>query len=96
MKREVIIAKLQPYKGELRKLGVSSLSLFGSVARGEATGGSDVDLAARVGRRVDLFRFATINVRLSEMLDHKVDLICEPVRKRALQEEIDRDRVRVF
>ena len=45
MDRNVIIATLRGREAELRALGVVSLSLFGSAARGDATEASDIDVA---------------------------------------------------
>jgi predicted nucleotidyltransferase len=45
--RERVAALLAAHAGELRALGVLSLDLFGSVARGEARPDSDVDLLVR-------------------------------------------------
>jgi len=42
MDRSGIIAKLREHESELRAAGIVRLSLFGSVARGEATAQSDV------------------------------------------------------
>jgi uncharacterized protein len=44
MECEEAIAKLREHEAELRQLGVEGLYLFGSTARGEARGDSDVDL----------------------------------------------------
>jgi predicted nucleotidyltransferase len=44
MKRDEVLAILDAHREELQKLGVKSLSLFGSVARDEAHADSDVDL----------------------------------------------------
>jgi predicted nucleotidyltransferase len=66
MDKATAIAKLRRHEAELRKLGVVSLSLFGSTARGEAGRGSHVDVAVRLekidggfayfGRLVDVER----------------------------------------
>jgi predicted nucleotidyltransferase len=98
MKIDQIIATLKASEPELRRLGVSSLSLFGSTARGEAGPSSDVDIAAQFDEasRVGAFRFATIADRLAELLGSPVDLVGEPARKTAMQHNIDRDRLRVF
>jgi uncharacterized protein len=45
--RQTAIERLKAHEGELRAMGVSGLSLFGSVSRGDARPDSDVDLAAR-------------------------------------------------
>jgi uncharacterized protein len=92
------LARLKSHEVELRHMGIASLSLFGSVARGEARPNSDVDLAATFSdnARVGMFAFAAISKRLAELLDTPVDLVGEPARKLTLQQQIDRDRVRVF
>lgn len=96
--RAAILKRLRAHRSELLRLGVEGLSLFGSVARGQAGAASDVDLATRLdGRKArDLFDLSVIHGRLSEIVGAPVDMVSEPVRKAALQAEIDRDRVRVF
>ena len=48
MDREQVIARLRAHERELRAAGVVQLSLFGSVARGEARPDSDVDVAVKL------------------------------------------------
>ena len=102
MDRDTIIAKLKAREPEFRQLGVESLSLFGSSARRENTGLSDVDVAVKLDRSVmpKGFRYAgrleALRKRLEETLDCPVDLVPEPVVKARLQEAIDRDRVVAF
>jgi uncharacterized protein len=98
MDREQVIARLKAYERELRAAGVIQLSLFGSVARGEAGPESDVDVAVKLdpSHRIDLFQFYGLAERLESLLDAKVDLISEPVERAALRERIERDRARVF
>jgi predicted nucleotidyltransferase len=98
MDKEQAIRTLKAHEAELRALGVQRLSLFGSLARGEAGPESDVDIAAEFNRemRVGMFRFVEINDRLREMLGTAVDLVGEPARRPRMQAEIDRDRIHVF
>jgi predicted nucleotidyltransferase len=101
MERERVIAALKAHERELRAAGVESVSLFGSVARGEDSAG-DVDLAVRLGEGFSapglnyFSRLAELEGRLSGMLGCKVDVIEEPVRKQRFQREIDRDRALAF
>lgn len=44
MERDVALAKISALRPELTEMGVHSLSVFGSVARGEAAGASDIDV----------------------------------------------------
>lgn len=93
-----IIAILRAHEGELRAAGIRRLSLFGSVARGEAESSSDVDLAAELDpdARMDLFRLTALERRIAELLARPVDLLPEPAEKQRLQAKIDRDRRRAF
>ncbi len=95
---EEVIALLRAHQAELRQVGIRRLSVFGSVARGEAEADSDVDLAAELdpNAHVGLFRLTAIERRLGEIVGHPVDLIPEPVEKQRLQANIDRDRRRAF
>ena len=95
---DAVISKLRAHEAELRAAGIRHLSLFGSVARGEAEAGSDIDLAAEVDRdaHLGLFGLAALERRLSEILGRKVDLLSEPVEKQRQQRNIDRDRRRAF
>ena len=46
MDKSAVISKLRAHQSELRAAGITSLSLFGSLARGDAHAQSDVDLLA--------------------------------------------------
>ncbi|HZD51946.1 MAG TPA: nucleotidyltransferase domain-containing protein [Woeseiaceae bacterium] len=96
--RETIVRTLRTHQGELQQLGVAGLSLFGSVARGEATPDSDVDVAITVDRNrmLSLLDVGGIQDRLQELLRTQTGIVVEPAKKRAVQQEIERDRVRVF
>ena len=95
---EHMIATLRAHEGELRRAGIRHLSLFGSVARGDATVDSDVDLAVEFAppARMDLFRLTALERRITEILGRRVDLLPEPVEKPRLRANIDRDRRLAF
>jgi len=101
MNRDQAINTLKAHERELRAAGVVSVSLFGSVARGENTA-HDVDVVVRLGANfsepgLDYFsRLDDLEERLSNILGWKVDVVEEPVRKERLQREIDRDRAVAF
>jgi predicted nucleotidyltransferase len=102
MDKDTIIAKLNEHRVELQKLGVVSASLFGSMARGDNSHTSDVDIAvkldpARTPRGLDYIGYVdAIQERLEAVLQKEVDVVPEPARKQRLQEQIDRDRVVAF
>ena len=95
---EDVIATLRAHQAELHRAGIRHLSLFGSVARGDATAESDVDLAAEFNpaTRMDLFRLTALERRIAEILGRRVDLLPEPVEKPRLRANIDRDRRLAF
>jgi uncharacterized protein len=101
VERNRVIAALKAHEEELRMAGVLSMSLFGSVARGEGSA-NDVDVAVRLGENFSapgfnyLSRLSDLEGRLSGILGCKVDVIEEPVRKKRFQTEIDRDRALAF
>ena len=98
MEREAAISRLKAHEAELRALGVMGLSLFGSVARGDAGPNSDVDLAARFdpAAEVGMFKYGAILQRLHALLRAPVDLVGEPARTARMQAQIDRDRALVY
>ena len=93
-----VIATLRAHEAELRQAGLRSLSLFGSVARGESETDSDIDLAAEFdpAARMDLLQLTALERRIAELLGRPVDLLSEPVEKHRLQDQINRDRRRAF
>ncbi len=93
-----VIATLQKHEAELRHAGIRRLSLFGSVARGDAEVGSDVDLVAELDpeARIGLFALSALERRLAELVGRPVDLLPEPVEKLRLRVNIERDRIRAF
>ena len=101
MSRDEVIAVLQSYEGELRAAGVLSVSLFGSMARGEKFP-KDVDLAVRLGTGFarpgfEYFtRIDELKERFRDLLGYAVDLVEEPVERERLQREIDKDRAVAF
>jgi hypothetical protein len=93
MERDQALRLLREHMDELRAMGVESLSIFGSVARGEAGPDSDVDVLAEIGPGIGLFKFVDIRDRLEEILGRPVDLATEDalrhwVRERVLSEAI--------
>ncbi|MGH9334698.1 MAG: nucleotidyltransferase family protein, partial [Vicinamibacteria bacterium] len=71
---EPIVARLRAQRPLLQRYGVSTLSLFGSVARGEAEEDSDVDLLVEFSRPIGFFEFVRLKRALEEILGRRVDL----------------------
>lgn len=100
--RSELLAVLRAHEAELRARGVESLTLFGSVVRGEATVTSDVDLAVRPGvgfsaGGFDHFgRLDALRDRLVALLGCDVDLVEETATRAPLRQVIEREGVRAF
>lgn len=78
MSKNEVIRVLSAHKAELRAMGVSSLALFGSTVRNNASRESDVDLVVEFDpdEHVGLFGFIELQHRLEKILDvTKVDLV---------------------
>jgi uncharacterized protein len=95
MDKDRIIVILRDHAPELKAAGLVHLRVFGSVARGEASAQSDVDLMADFDRskRITLLTVARLESRLGDLLGAKVDLssadwMKEPVRRQALREAV--------
>lgn len=70
---------------------VKRLSLFGSMARGEATEQSDIDLLVEFSQRKSLLALVALERQFSTLLHREVDLLTEAaispyLRKRIKQE----------
>lgn len=89
-----IQALLAAHREELTELGVASLAVFGSVARGEARPDSDVDLLVELNRRMGLFEFAGLKLRLEELLGAKVDLVMPSALKPRVRERVLGEAIR--
>lgn len=95
MRRDEAVRLLASHRAELEAMGVTSLALFGSVARDEAGPDSDVDVIIDVRRPMGLFNFAAIHLRLEEILGCKVDVLTEASLLPRDHAVIDKDRVHV-
>jgi predicted nucleotidyltransferase len=89
-----VIATLRAHEAELRQAGVRHLSLFGSVARGDATEDSDIDLAAEFdpAAEMDLIRLVALERRIGDALGRAVEILPEPVENPRLRANLQRDR----
>ena len=102
MDRNSAIATLRAHEPELREAGVMSLALFGSVARGDAQAGSDVDVVARLSEEAASGGFAwfgridALTRRLQEILGCPIDVVAEPVYASRLRASIEKDATRAF
>ena len=90
--KEKIIAVLKADREKVKSFGVKTLSLFGSVARGEADADSDVDVLVEFEGSATYDRYINLKFHLEELLERKVDLVTakslKPRVKSAIEAEL--------
>lgn len=89
---------LRRHREQLRSLGARHVAVFGSVARGEATDQSDVDVLVELDteKRLDIFDYALIVVEIKAMFRGDVDVVNSRKIKHGYRESILRDAVNAF
>jgi predicted nucleotidyltransferase len=94
MEKEAVLELLRGHMDELRAMGVRTLSVFGSVARGEAGPESDVDILIDTEPGVTLFGLARIHERLESFLGCRVDLATRDALRERMRDRILAEAVR--
>ncbi len=95
---ETALKSLLSHEAELRAAGVSHAAVFGSVARGEATADSDIDVLVELdpAARVSLYDLMGIELRLREIFGRKVDVVSRRGLRPRLDDDILEDAVSAF
>jgi uncharacterized protein len=99
MDKDQVIAKLREHETELRAAGAERISIFGSVARGEATEGSDLDVLVTLSEPVIqsgwgyFSALEDLRTLITEITGaNSVDVISEPLEKERFRQNVERDR----
>jgi uncharacterized protein len=79
-----------------RENDVTSLSLFGSMARGEATEKSDIDLLVKFGKRKSLLSVVKLERQLAMTLGRKVDVLTEGALSLYIRDNILKDLETIY
>jgi predicted nucleotidyltransferase len=87
LNRADVMSALDAHADELRRLGAKSLALFGSVARGEESESSDIDLLVEL-RPKSFDSYMDVKLFLEEVLGRKVDLVLADAVKPRLRQVI--------
>ena len=85
--RDQILATIDAHAEELHGLGARSLALFGSMARGEGSPSSDIDLLVELQPKT-FDAYMDVKLFLGKILDHKVDLVLADALKPRLRPAI--------
>lgn len=97
-RREDIVEILNTHRRQIERFGVRSLSLFGSVVRGEAKPHSDVDLLVEFepDTVLGLFAFVELKNVLEGLLGRPVDLITGANIKPRIKKRVMAEALPVF
>ncbi|MCR8558487.1 nucleotidyltransferase domain-containing protein [Mucilaginibacter sp. BJC16-A38] len=72
----------------LKRYFITRAAIFGSVAKGNANAGSDVDLLIEAGHGFTLFKMLELEEEISELLKRKVDLVEYSALKSSIKAEV--------
>lgn len=92
--RDFVIATLHANREALEMYGVRSVSLFGSVARGQANVLSDVDLLVDLDDTVTLFGLSRLKRYLEHLLGRSVDVVPRESLRKEFREQVFAEEIR--
>jgi hypothetical protein len=90
--REQVLGRLEENREAVRRFGVKSLGLFGSVARGENAASSDLDFVVEFERNT-FDAYMGLKEFLEDLFDCPVDLVLAHTLKPRLREPVLRETV---
>ena len=95
MSRDEIVKLIQAHRAQLDELGVASLALFGSAARGELRDRSDVDVLVQFEGRPTFDGFMDLKLLLEKILGRRVDLVTEAALRDEIRARVQQELLRV-
>lgn len=95
MSRHYVIKALSAQKAEFRRLGVASLSLFGSASRDEEGPESDIDVLVTFTDPMTFDRYMDVKLFIEDLLGRRVDLVTEDALRPELRKTVEREAIRV-
>ena len=95
MDRDEILRTLEEHRDEIGRFGVTSLRLFGSVARNEASDESDVDVLVDFEASPSFSTYMKLRIFLEDLLGAKVDLITARGLRNRVRPYVEREAIRV-
>jgi predicted nucleotidyltransferase len=70
-----VLAELRKLQSELTQRHVARIGVFGSMARGDATPQSDIDVLVEMTDEGDLFDLVSVKTLLERTFDQSVDVV---------------------
>lgn len=94
MSREEVFKKLEQNKKTIQRFGVRQLGLFGSIARGEESAGSDLDFLVEFEKKT-FDAYMGLKFFLEDLFKRPVDLVIPETLKERLKDSILKETIRV-
>lgn len=96
MDKHTVLSRLSECAPEIRRrFSVKALSVFGSVARGEAAEGSNVDVLVAFKQKATFDLFMDLKFYLEELLGRGVDLVTDKAIRPQVSRAIDQEMIDV-
>ena len=90
----------EKYKKEITKIlrvyHIQQAALFGSVARGEQTKKSDIDLLIKTNGKMTLFQLFQMQEDIEKVISRKVDIVEYEAIKPSLKDRILNDAIQIY
>ncbi|MDO9707777.1 nucleotidyltransferase family protein [Paracraurococcus lichenis] len=93
-----VIATLRAHRPELEAMGIAHAGVFGSVARGEAGPGSDIDILVEFapGQPGDIYAYVGVQEQVASLFPGRVDVVDRGSLRPRLRGHVLADLIHAF
>lgn len=96
MNKQAVLTRLKTNLEEIRqRFSVKTISIFGSIARDESTGNSDVDVLVVFDQKASFDIFMDLKFYLEDMLGMSVDLVTDKALRPQVRRTIEQEMINV-
>lgn len=95
MTRDEVMEKLKANHGKIASFNVKAIALFGSLARGEATPTSDIDMMVDFSGPATFDQYMGLKILLEDLFKVKIDLVTRKGIRSRIFPYIEKDLVYV-
>jgi hypothetical protein len=95
LSRDRVVQLLRDHRAGIEGFGVRDISLFGSVARDEASAGSDLDVMVDFGDDLTFDNYMGLKFFLEDLLETKVDVVTPGTLHPRIEQKVLKEIVRV-
>ena len=98
MDKNAVLAKLRLHQEALQQRGILHAAVFGSVARGEATEASDLDILIAINPEspMDIYAYTNLKRYIADLFPVATDVINQAALKQGISIQAEQDAVYAF